>query len=404
MSAVPKPAVRAHVEEKAAPIGGPFLTKATLPLLALSLLGFALIAYRFAFGLGKVTAMSDGYPWGIWIAFDVVTGTAFACGGYAVALLVYILNKGKYHPMIRPAILTSALGYSIAGLSVMIDVGRPWWAWKLFWPGNWNLNSALLEVALCIMTYCVVLWIELMPAFLESWEGSGFAVLRKVSAALTPILDKALVFIIALGMLLPTMHQSSLGSLMLLAGPKLHPLWYTGLLPLLFLIGCIGMGYAAVVFEGSLSSVLLKRKPENTMLAGLGGVMIPVLLTFIVLRVGDVVVRGKLPLAFKPDLYAVMFWIEVALLVAPLVMLRNEALRLDQKNRFRAAMLMMLAGGLYRFDTYLVAYRPVGNWSYFPSVPEQLVTFGLVATEIMAFVYLVKRFPILAAERPAGHE
>src|SRR5690349_14741706 len=116
---------------KPAPLGGPILTRATLPLVFLAAVGFALIAYRFAFGLGKTTAMSDGYPWGIWIAFDVVTGTAFACGGYAVALLVYILNKGKYHPMIRPAILTSALGYSMAGLSVMIDVGRPWFAWKL---------------------------------------------------------------------------------------------------------------------------------------------------------------------------------------------------------------------------------------------------------------------------------
>jgi Ni/Fe-hydrogenase subunit HybB-like protein len=386
-------------KHEAAPVGGPVLTRAYLPFLLLAIVAFALIAVRFAFGLGAVTALSDGYPWGIWIAFDVVTGTALACGGYAVALLVYILNKGKYHPMIRPAILTSALGYSIAGLSVMIDVGRPWWAWKLFLPWNWNLNSALLEVALCIMSYCVVLWIELAPAFLEQWEESEFGFLRKIASALTPVLEKALVWIVALGMLLPTMHQSSLGTLMLLPGNKVHPLWSTGLLPLLFLLGCIAMGYAAVVFEGSLSSLLLKRKPERAMLAGLGGVMIPVLLLFLVLRVGDVVVRGYFPLTLEPTLYALMFWIEVALLAAPVLMLWRSERRLDQRNLFRAAMLMMLAGGLYRFDTYLVAYRPRGDWSYFPSIPEQLITLGLVATEIVAFVYLIKRFPILAAQR-----
>jgi Ni/Fe-hydrogenase subunit HybB-like protein len=386
-----------------APLGGRLLTKPYTGLLGVLGLAFILIVWRFAAGLGATTALNDGYPWGIWIAFDVVTGTALATGGYAMGILVYILNKGKYHPMIRPAILTSALGYSIAGLSVMIDVGRPWWAWKLFLPWNWNLNSALLEVALCIMSYCVVLWIELAPAFLEQWQDSGFGFLRKISAALTPILEKALVWIVALGMLLPTMHQSSLGTLMLLPGPKVHPLWSTGLLPLLFLLGCIAMGYAAVVFEGSLSSLLLKRKPERAMLAGLGGVMVPVLLVFLVLRVGDVVVRGRFALALEPTIYALMFWIELALLAAPVVMLWRPERRLDQRNLFRAAMLMMLAGGLYRFDTYLVAYRPRGDWSYFPSIPEQLVTLGLVATEVVAFVYLIKRFPILAAQR-AGHE
>src|SRR5262249_23764902 len=130
-----------------APVGGPILTRATLPFALLAAAGLALIAWRFWAGLGSATALSDGYRWGIWIAFDVVTGTALACGGYAVALLVYILNKGTYHPLIRPAILTSALGYSIAGLSVMVDVGRPWVGWKLPLPWNWNLDSVLLEVA-----------------------------------------------------------------------------------------------------------------------------------------------------------------------------------------------------------------------------------------------------------------
>src|ERR1051325_5482765 len=135
----------------ARPVGGQVLTRSYYAPLALPASSFAITAWRFAGGLGPTTALSDGYPWGLWIAFDVVTGTALACGGYAMALVVYIFNKGKYPPLIRPAVLTSALGYSIAGASVIIDIGRPWTAWKLpIFVNRWNLNSALLEVALCI--------------------------------------------------------------------------------------------------------------------------------------------------------------------------------------------------------------------------------------------------------------
>src|SRR5215470_11282988 len=135
---------------EARPVGGTIFTRPFKVLLLLFVASAVVIAWRFAAGIGPVTALSDGYPWGIWIAFDVVTGTAFACGGYAVALLVYILNRGRYHPLVRPAILTSALGYSIAGLSLVVDVGRPWNFWRVpvfFW--QWNFDSALLEVALC---------------------------------------------------------------------------------------------------------------------------------------------------------------------------------------------------------------------------------------------------------------
>src|SRR6478672_6545590 len=162
----------AHAHAVPRPVGGSLLSPGLLVLGALTALAGLLIVWRFAAGLGATTALNDGYPWGLWIAFDVVTGTALACGGYAMALLVYIFNKGKYHPLIRPAILTSALGYSIAGFSVVIDIGRPWMAWKLpLFINHWNLNSALLEVALCIMAYCVVLYIELMPAVLEKFKG-----------------------------------------------------------------------------------------------------------------------------------------------------------------------------------------------------------------------------------------
>src|SRR5512142_2320939 len=244
------------MKANARPIGGTILTPAYKVLLFLAALGVITILWRLAAGLGATTALSDGYPWGLWIAFDVVVGTALACGGYAVAILLYVFNRGQYHPLIRPAILTSALGYSLAGLAVTIDVGRPWLLWKvpvMIW--RWNVNSVLLEVAVCIMAYVIVLWIELTPALLDRWTQSGHEALRRRAERIRPSLDRALIWITALGILLPTMHQSSLGTLMLLSGPKLNPIWSTPFLPMLFLVTSVAMGYAAVVFETTFSSI-----------------------------------------------------------------------------------------------------------------------------------------------------
>lgn len=381
---------------RAEAVGGPLNTPATRALAGVFGLGALLIGWRLIAGLGATTALNDGYPLGLWIAFDVVTGTALACGGYAVALLVYIFNKGRYHALVRPALLTSALGYSLAGAGVMLDVGRWWVIWKVpvyFW--RWNFNSALLEVALCIMAYVVVLWIELSPAFFEKWQDSRMPGLRAFSRAALPILDKASVWIIALGVLLPTMHQSSLGTLMLLAGSRLHPLWNTPLLPLLFLISCVSMGFAVVVFESALSSAVFKRPAEIDMLATLAAVMVPLQIAYVVLRLGDLAWRGNLGLLVQADTRSIMTLVEFVLAIAPAAMLASAPSRHDLGQLFRAALVLMFGGALYRFDTYLVAFMPGAHWAYFPSVPEMLVTVGLVALEILAYVAIVKTFPIL---------
>jgi len=385
---------------QAQPVGGRIFTRPFNVLTGLFAAAAVLILFRLILGLGRITAMNDGYPWGLWIAFDVVTGTALACGGYSVALLVYIRNKGKYHPLVRPAVLTSALGYTLAGVGVGLDVGRWWSVWRVpiyFW--HWNLNSVLLEVALCIMSYMFVLWLELSPAFLERAEQAGIPALRRFAARTRPIIEKALLWIMALGILLPTMHQSSLGALMLIAGPRLHPLWNTGWLPLLFLLSCIGMGYAAVVFEAVLSSWLFKTRPERDMLAGIGSAIVPFAVAYVCLRVYDLAMRGQLGALFALDVYSVLTLLEFALVVVATFILLSESRRRNLGHLFRAAMLFMLAGSLYRFDTYLVAFRPGAQWSYFPSVGELLVTLGLVAGEIMLYIVIVKVFPILTLEK-----
>ena len=382
-----------------APVGGPLITRGVVWVGLVAVIGAVTILTRFALGLGAVTALNDGYPWGLWIAFDVVIGTALACGGYALALLIFVLNRGQYHPMIRAAVLTSAFGYTIAGISVVLDVGRYYELWKVplyFW--SWNLNSVLLEVALCIMAYTLVLWLELVPAFLARGAHSSNERIRRFSTAAQPWLKRGLAFIIALGLLLPTMHQSSLGSLMLLAGPRLHPLWNTPLLPLLFLVSCIGMGYAAVVMESTISARALKRAPERQMLSGLGRVMVPVQALYLVLRIGDLAYRGQLGALVAFDAYSIMALLELGLFVAAPLMLLTGPQRRDLGNLFRAAMVLLLSGALYRVDTFLVAFNPGANWSYFPSVGEILITVGLIAIEILGYILIVRYFPILSGQ------
>lgn len=381
----------------ARPIGSLAISRPLKVLAVVAAAGIVAILWRFATGLGASTALNDGYPWGIWIAFDVVTGTALACGGYAVALLVYIFNKGQYHPLVRPAIVASALGYTLAAVSVALDLGRPWLIWKIplyFW--NWNLDSALLEVALCITTYVFVLWIELMPAALEKWRTARTTWLRTFAERATPVLDRLLPFVIALGILLPTLHQSSLGTLMMLTGPRLHPLWQTWMLPFLFLMSCVAMGYAVVVLEAMLSHHMLGRKLETDMLARLARIIVPLQGAWIGLRLYDLLVRDELGLAFTPSPYAALFWLEIALFAVPAFLLASRTRATQPVTLFRAAFLLAFAGALYRFDTFLVAFQPGEHWSYFPSFGEITITAGLVAMEILAYVAIIHYFPIMS--------
>ncbi|MGW8286160.1 MAG: Ni/Fe-hydrogenase cytochrome b subunit [Candidatus Deferrimicrobiaceae bacterium] len=388
---------------RAQPIGGPILTKPFKILFAAVLVSVPIIGWRFASGLGSTTGLSDGYAWGIWIAYDVVAGTGLACGGYAIALLCYVLNQGKYHPLVRPAILTSALGYTMAGFAIVVDVGRYWNLWKVPLLWNWNRNSVLLEVAICVMAYIIVLWIELSPVFLEVLEeNDSFPRLGKIAVVIRPWLDKVMLWILALGILLPTMHQSSLGALMLIATSKLHKLWHTPLLPLLFLTSCLLMGYSMVVFESALSTRSFGRPRETKMLVSLSKIMAVVSILYIVLRLYDLALQGRLGLIFAMDRYSLFFLLEMALFLAPALLLLKRERRYNPGYEFVAAMMMITAGTLYRFDTYLIAFNPGPGWSYFPTIPEMLVTFGMIAFELMLFLIIVKRFPIFAGIVPAA--
>jgi Ni/Fe-hydrogenase subunit HybB-like protein len=385
------------MSDRAQPVAGRFLTPFMKVLLALWALGTVAGIYRFTQGLGAATAMNDGYPWGIWIAIDVVVGTGLASGGYALAFMVFILNRGRYHPLVRPALLTSLLGYGVAGVAVAFDLGRYWTMWKIpAQPWNWSGTSVLLEVALCMMTYVVVIFLELSPAWLEGLAAGRDPVRAARARTWLPRAQRALPFLVALGLLLPTMHQSSLGALIMIAGHKLHPLWHTGFLPLYFLLTAFAMGFGVLYFESIFSSLAFGRALENRLLARLGRTVAGVILAFLALRFVVLGVEGKLGRVLGPDRITFFFWVEVLVLLAAAILFLRQGRRALPHQQLQAALLAMLGGTLYRVDAFLVAYDPGNGARYFPSIAEILITLGLIATETVIYVLVVRRFPILA--------
>ena len=250
-----------------------FLTPGVMVMLALMAVGLAFVAARFLFGIGKVANLNNQFPWGIWIGIDVASGVALAAGGFTTGAIAYVFNRDQYHAVIRPALLTAMLGYTFVVLGLLVDIGRYWNITSPLY--NWNGNSVLFEVAMCVMIYLNVLYIEFIPIVVERFKGRVqlpglLAGLNHLIETLLALAEKILgkimfVFIIA-GIVLSCLHQSSLGSLMLIAPYKVHPLWYTPILPLLFLLSAFAAGYPMVSFEAILVSKSFGRRPEMDVL------------------------------------------------------------------------------------------------------------------------------------------
>lgn len=380
-----------HAHSAPAPLGGALVTPLTKTMALLIAIAGVILLVRFVLGIGAVTNVNDGYSWGIWVVYDVMVGSAFACGGYAVALLVYIFNKGEYHPLVRPALLGSLFGYTLAGASVIIDLGRYWNTWHIFTPGWAQINSVMFEVAVCITIYIGVMWIEFSPVFLEKFNKHD---IKKK-------LGKWMFLFIALGALLPSMHQSSLGSLLVVFGTQINPLWQTLLLPLLFLMTAISVGYAIVIFESTISAIGFKRPFELGILSKLSKVMWGMLIAYLVVRIGDIVVRGAIVRAFEFNVMALAFWVEMAFFIAPVMLLRDAANRRRPDRMFLSAVCMMAGTFMLRINGFLIGYETGSGWNYFPSISEIMLTVGIIAIEILGYVVLVRLLPVLPKHEAA---
>ena len=356
-----------------------FVTPAVRVLIYLCIAGALAALFRLAFGLQAATNLSDAHPWGLWIAADVMAGVALAAGGYTMSAAYYVFGMKKYKPIVRPAILTAFLGYFVVAVGIMFDIGKPWAIWHPLVMGQ--PHSVMFEVALCVMTYLVVLALEFAPAAAEGFNKPAWQ--KFLHAIVYPL--------VILGIVLSFLHQSSLGALFLLMKGRLNELWYTPILPQLFFLSSIAVGICTVQFESILTARSLRREPEHELLRGLGkGAQIALGLYFVV-RIGELLYRGKLGLAFAGDLAGTMFLIEMSLVLAPI------ALFAAQKN-FWASSLAMLGVVINRFDVNFFAAAGART-GYFPAVAEVLVTLGLVSFVVLAFRYLVFRLPVL---EPAG--
>jgi len=251
----------------------------------------------------------------------------------------------------------------------------------------------IFEVALCVMAYITVLWLEFWPVFLERMPPAFKQ--RFGLDKLQAFLKRYMYVLVAVGVLLPTMHQSSLGSVLLIMGSKLSPLWYTTWLPLLYLTSALAMGYGVVMLEATLVNRAFKTPSEVALFAKLSRVAAGLLIGYLALRWGDLVDRGYLELAFAGDWDGNLFLTETALFLVPIIVLLSRR-RASQRWQFVGAVCLLAAGSLYRLDSYLMAVRPGNGWTYFPSAPELMITIGIVCLEIMLYLLFIKTLPVLS--------
>ena len=384
--------------------GKKFLTSGVLILLALMALGSVFLTIRFLFGIGKVSNLNNQFPWGIWIGIDVASGVALAAGGFTTGAIAYVFNRRQYQAVIRPALLTAMLGYTFVVLGLMVDIGR---YWNIYSPMfNWNGNSVLFEVAICVMIYLNVLYIEFIPVVIERFKGRvhlpGFLaglnkILEKILALAEALLGKVMFVFILAGIVLSFLHQSSLGSLMLIAPYKVHPLWYTPILPLLFLLSAIAVGYPMVTFESLLVSWSLKRRPEMEVLTPLAKFM-PILMgLYLVFKLGDMMVRGTYVYLFEGTYQTNAFLVEILFgVLLPFVLVLFKKVRGSAGWLFLASTVFVLGVLLNRINVFLVSYAPPYKiTAYFPALGEIFITIGLIATLMFLYRVFVFIFPVL---------
>lgn len=390
---------------KPGPLNHRFLSPGVWVLMLLAVNGLVFLAGRFLFGIGAVTNLNNQYPWGLWIGVDVAAGVALAAGGFTTAALGHIMHREHYHVIIRPALLTAMLGYTFVALGVCIDIGRYYYIWHPL--VMWNGNSALFEVGMCVMIYMSVLYVEFMPIVTERFIGrihlkGLFQVFNSPIDRFLRYIDRGLstsmfIFIIA-GVVLSTLHQSSLGTLMVIAGDKMHPLWQTPILPLLFLLSAVAVGYPMVIFESLLASWSFGLKPEMAILSRLGRIVSPLLGIYLAFKIGDMFVRETFVYLNEFTVASVLWTMEVVLgVVVPLRMFLSPVVRRSPVWLFSAATLVVLGVLLNRINNFITAYTPPYSVErYVPSIGELSVTIGFAALLMLAYRACVLIFPVIS--------
>ncbi len=351
----------------------------------------ALAAYatfvRFTRGLGASTHLSDRFPWGIWIGFDVLCGVMLAAGGFTLTAAVHILNIKRLRPIVRPTILTAFLGYLLVCVALMYDLGKPYNIWHPLIMRN--PHSVMFEVAYCVMLYTAVLALEFSPIVLERFNLQK--PLKVIRAVLIPL--------VICGVILSTLHQSSLGTLYLIVPEKLHPFWYSPLLPVFFFLSAIAVGLAMTIFESSMSSSHFGRQLELPIIQELGRVLLVVLLIYGILRFEDLLHRGVLKLMVQPGYEMYLFWIETLLtLIVPLTLLLQKKVRTSAGGLYVVAVLVVLGFITNRLNVSITGLESSAGIHYIPKWTEAAITAAIISAGFALFGLAVKYLPIFPAE------
>lgn len=338
-------------------------------------------------GLSASTNLSDDFPWGLWIGFDILVGVGLAAGGFSICAIVHIFNIEKYKPLARPSILTAFLGYLLVIFGLMYDLGKPYNIWHAII--YWNPRSVMFEVAWCVMLYTSVLFLEFIPVVLEKYK------LHK----LLNFMKKVGIPIMIIGVILSTLHQSSLGSLFLIIPQKMSQIWYSPLLPVYFYISAIGAGLSMVIFEAYLSARAFNKGIEADLLSRVGLISVIILMLGFVIKLIDLIVSGNFTLLLTINNYSLLYYLEVLIgILIPFGLLIQKSFRENRRWLYATAVMVISGFLLNRLNVSISSISPETGVSYFPSINEISVTLMLIVLGMWAFKLIAKNFPVFTEE------
>lgn len=353
---------------------------------AIILSGVYFTYVRFTEGLGAVSNLSDISPWGLWIGFDILCGVGLAAGGFTICAVTHIFNIERFKPLTRPAILTAFLGYLLVVFALMFDLGKPWNIWHAII--MWNPRSVMFEVAWCVMLYSTVLFLEFSPVIVEKYK----------LVTLQKILKKIAIPVMIAGVLLSTLHQSSLGSLFLIIPQKMHPLWYSPLLPVYFYFTAIAVGFAMVVFESYLSARAFGKELELPLLAECGLYSAGFLCLFLVTKITELIITGNISYLFDGSFLAYMFLAEIVIgTIIPSAIIFQRKYRRNRTTLYSAIVLIITGFLMNRMNVGVTSISVYTGTNYFPAAGEIMITLMIVVIGMIAFKFAIKNFPVFSA-------
>jgi len=346
---------------------------------------------RFFKGLGASTNLSDAFPWGLWIGFDALCGIMLTAGGFTLMAAVYVLNLKEYRSIARPALLTAFLGYLLEVAALMFDLGKPYNIWHPII--MWNPRSPMFLVGWCVMLYSTIMFVEFLPIVFERFRlEKARRILRYV---MTPL--------VIVGVTVSFLHQSALGMLYLIVPGKLHALWYSPYLPILFFISAIAAGLAMTIFESTMSSRHFKHALERPLILGLGRALLIVLTVYGLIRIEDMIYRGVIRRAFVPGYETSMFWLEIALsIIIPIALLVIPKVRNNPIALYAVSILVVFGFVVNRLNIAVTGMEGSAGMRYIPRWSEVAVTLSVVSLGIVAFTLAVKYLPIFHEPEPRG--